>query len=531
MPVWPKSVYTFGIGLKTAATEWKLRQRASAPAAQAAALTALLPRLAASRHWRTAGVEAGMDYAKFRARLPLHLPAQLAEPIDRMRRGEADVLWPGRCSLFAQSAGTSTGTPRPTPVTEEMLLHFRRALTEVLLYYTVRVRHAGVFRGRHLLLGGSTELLPVGDAPGHEAYATDLSGIAEASLPDWAERHLYEPGAAVAQIPDWEARLEAVVARTVGRDITLLAGLPHWTLVFAARLLVHAREAGRPAARLQELWPNLECFLHTGLPATPYAGELRRALGPDVAFHEIYAAAEGVLAAQDTRHASDGLRVLADLGLFLEFLPMADYDEARLASLGARAVPLAAVKTATDYALVLTTPGGLVRTVIGDVVRFVSTTPPRLLVVGRTDLRLDAFGERVSERELTDSLLAVCQRHGWTIVNFHVAPLFTPGVRLGPARGQHEWWLELGAGTIATPKGPSIALEVDDALQKSSPEYAARRHNGTIGPPVVRLVIPGVFEHWLRFAGTWGGLHRLPRCRSDRLIASQLAEVTKFADS
>lgn len=531
MPVWPKSVYTFGLGLKTAAVEWKLRQRASAPAAQAAALAGLLPRLAATSHWRAAGIEAGMDYGKFRSRVPLHLPADLAAPIERMRRGEADVLWPGRCALFAHSAGTTTGTPRPTPVTEEMLLHFRRAVTDTLLYYTVRVRHAGVFRGRHLLLGGGTELLPAASAASHEAYAADLSGIIEANLPAWAERHLYEPGAAIAQIPDWEARLEALVARVAPRDITLLAGLPNWALVFAAKLLAQAQASGRPAAHLQDLWPNLECFVHTGVPAAPYAAEMRTVLGPEVRFQEVYAAAEGFIAAQDTRHATDGLRVMADLGLFLEFLPLADYDATHPGPLGPRAVPLEHVKPDVEYVLILTTPGGLVRTVIGDVVRFVGTTPPRLVVTGRTELQLNAFGERVSEKEATDLLTAVCARHDWRITNFHVAPVFAAGLVVGPSRGHHEWWLELKAETVETPKGPQIAEELDAGLQRINPEYAARRRQGTLAAPRVRLVIPGVFEHWLRFAGWWGGWNRLPRCRSDRQIARQLADVTKFADS
>jgi hypothetical protein len=531
MPVWPKSVYTFGLGLKTAAVEWKLRRRTAAPAAQAAALAALLPRLAATPHWRAAGIEPGLDYAKFRSRVPLHQPADLAAPIERMRRGEADVLWPGPCALFASSAGTTTGTPRPTPVTEEMLLHFRRAVTDTLLYYTVRVRHAGVFHGRHLLLGGGTELLPAARETSHEAYTTDLSGIIEANLPDWAEHHLYEPGATIAQIPDWEARLEALVTRVVARDITLLAGLPNWALVTALKLLAHAQAAGRPVARLQDLWPNLECFVHTGLSAAPYAGELRQLLGPDVKFQEVYAAAEGFIAAQDTRHATDGLRVMADLGLFLEFLPLAEFDATRLAALGPRAIPLEHVKPDTDYVLLLTTPAGLVRTAIGDIVRFTSTAPHRLLVVGRTDLQLHAFGEHVSEKEVTDVLTSVCAHHEWTITNFHVAPVFAPGLVVGPARGHHEWWLELRAGTTETPKGPLIAEEVDAALQRLNADYAARRRQGTINPPMVRLVIPGVFEHWLRFAGQWGGWNRLPRCRSDRQIARQLAEVTKFADS
>lgn len=529
MPVWPKPLYTFGVSLKTAATEWKLRRK-NAAADQARALKSLLPRLAATSHWRDCGVEPGMDYAKFQARVPLHTLEQLEPSIARMKGGEPDVLWPGTCSLFTLTSGTSTGKPRWLPVSEEMLRHFRRAGLDALLYYTVRTRNAGVFHGRHLLLGDTTVLRRVAEGGGREAYVTTLSGIAEATLPAWAERHLYEPGAAIAGIPDWEERLAGIVGRTRQRDITLLAGLPQWALGLA-REFQGAGRSDRPApAHLKALWPNLECFLHTGASITPYAAELRAALGPKVRIHEVYAAAEGCIATQDTDATSAGLRVMADLGLFFEFLPMTEFEPSRLPHLGAKAVPLAGVKTGIDYAVLLTTPGGLARTLLGDVVRFVSTQPPRLLHVGGTTLRLNSFAEQVSEREITECLETVCTRHQWPIVNFHVAPLADKAGLTGQVRGRHEWWVELKPGTVATPKGPDIAGAVDAELQRLNPQYASRRRAGLLAPPIVRLVMPGVFEHWMRFEKRWGGQNKIPRCRSDRAIADPLAQITNFAE-
>lgn len=529
MPVWPKSFYTFGLSLKTAATEWKLRQKTAAPRAQARALAALTPRLAATSFWRAAGIEAGMPYARFQSRVPLQTYEQLAPAIARMQQGEADVLWPGRCALFARSAATSTGEPKLLPVTEEMLAHFRRAGADALLYYTVRVRHAGVFRSRHLILGGSTALTPIAGAAGHEAYAGDLSGIVAVNQPAWAERHLYEPGATAAKFTDWDEMLAAIVARIRGRDISLLAGIPSSLLQLTTALREPDPASGTTATQLQTRWPNLECVIHTGVPLGPFGAELRAALGPAPKFHEVYAASEGFIASQDTDAPAAGLRLMADLGVFFEFLPMAEFDRAHLDQLGRKAVPLPDVKPNTDYALVLTTPGGLARYVVEDVVRFVSTEPARLIYVGRTTLRLNSFGEQVMEKELTDALVAVCTRQKWSLVNFHVAPLPPGMTTAGQVRGRHEWWIELKPGTISTPIGPQIAAELEIELTRANPTYAARRRGGVLDGPVVRLVMPGVFEHWLRYQGRWGGQHKLPRCRSDRLIADELAQITNFA--
>ncbi len=529
MPVWPKSFYTFGVNLKSAATEWKLRHKLAASADQSRALATLLPRLAAASHWQAAGIEAGLTYEKFQRRVAPRTYEQLAPAIEQMKRGEADVLWPGRCSLFARSSGTTTGYAKMLPVTEEMLAHFRRATRESLLYYTVRARHAGMFRGRHLLLGSSTALVPVDGANPPTAFATELTGIVAIGLPTWVERHLYEPGATAAEISDWEERIDAIVARTCNCDVTLLAGLPNWALLLSRELRERGQNSGQPSARLQTLWPNLECLVHTGIPLTPFTDQLRQALGPKVRFHEVYAAAEGFVATQDTDAPAAGLRVMTDLGIFFEFIPAADFDEARIEQLGPKAVPLAGVKPGMDYAVLVTTPAGLVRTALGDVVRFVSTEPPRLIYVGRTALQLNVFTERVSEKEITDSLVAVCVRHDWTIVNFHVAPLLAKGGMTGQIRGCHEWWVELIPGTVTTPKGPQIGEAVDLELQRMNPDYAARRRSGVLGAPTVRLVMPGVFEHLLRHVGKWGGQHKLRRCSNDRGFADPLAQITNFA--
>jgi hypothetical protein len=296
----------------------------------------------------------------------------------------------------------------------------------------------------------------------------------------------------------------------------------------ASEIRERCANSGQSIEHLQRLWPNLECLLHTGVSIAPFAAELHALLGANVKFHELYAATEAFIATQDTDAPAAGLRLMSDLGVFFEFLPMSEFDDTRLPQLGGKAVPLDEVKAAVDYALILTTPSGLARYVLGDVVRFVSTEPPRLMYTGRTALRLNAFGEHVSEKEITDALVAVCSRNNWAIVNFHVAPLFVNNLT-GQQRGRHEWWLELKPGTVATPTGPQIATALEVELQRVNADYAARRRSGIIEAPVVRLVMPGVFQHWLRYQERWGGQHRLARCRNDRAIADDLAQITNFA--
>jgi GH3 auxin-responsive promoter. len=485
--------------------------------------------LARTAYGKAHGVEAGMDDKAWRERVPLRTYEGFAPHIERMKRGEADVLWPGRCGLFAVSSGTTAGPAKHLPVTDAMLAHFRKAGLDSLLYYAARAG-ASVFRGKHLVLGGPTTLAPLPGAGDSPAFVGDLSGILALNLPAWAERLLCEPGAEIAQMADWPARIEAIARSCADRDIRLLAGIPSWVLVLAAAVFEeHARRAGKKPRTLREVWPGFECLVHGGVPIGPFADELRAVCGPGVRFHEVYSAAEGFVAAQDAEPEA-GLRLMADVGVYYEFIPLVDYDEARLACLGPRALPLEGVRAGVDYVLVMSTPAGLARYVIGDVVRFVSTDPARLVYTGRTRLRLGAFGEHVGEKQLTDALTAVCARRGWQVVNFHVAPVFITSLT-GQKRGSHEWWIELRAGSEVNPTGPVMAPLLDAELRRLSPDYEARRAAGGLLPPTVRLVMPGVFEQWQRANGKWGGRNKMPRCRDDRQIADELAKYSPFHDA
>ncbi|MFM9029775.1 MAG: GH3 auxin-responsive promoter family protein, partial [Opitutaceae bacterium] len=181
MPVRPKFLHVLGLSLRTAGVEWRLRRRGGGPAEQAEALNALLPRLAAASHWRGLGVEAKLGYAAFQARVPLQTHASIAPAVARMVAGEAAVLWPGACRCFARPAGGADGTRRLVPVTEELLTHFQTAGLRAVLHHAVAARNAGVFRGRHLLLGGTAAVEPVDAARPDGAVSGELSGIAALS--------------------------------------------------------------------------------------------------------------------------------------------------------------------------------------------------------------------------------------------------------------------------------------------------------------------------------------------------------------
>lgn len=481
--------------------------------------------LAATAYGRSVGWECGIPYEQFRLRVPTQAYEGFAPWIERLKHGEADVLHPGWCPYFAVSSGTTAGTSKWLPVNAAMLRHFRSAGLDSLALYARSAGHSRIFGGRHLFLGGSTGLVPVAGAK-KGALAGDLSGITALNLPWWVDRALYEPGRNIAQLDDWPTKLFAIAERTWSRDIRLVAGIPSWLLLLAGAVgEAYRGHSNRTAMSLREIWPNLECLVHGGVPVGPFIGELAAAFGPGVRRHEVYPASEGFIAAQDHEDA-EGLRLLAHRGIFYEFIPAAAFDASNPTRSATAAVPLEGVTTGADYVLVMTTPAGLVRYVIGDVVRFLSVDPPRLVYVGRTKLQLSAFGEHVIEKELTDALVTAGEAMCFAVTDFHVAPLFP----VGHAKlGQHEWWIELNGtrGLDRRPDSVTLAATLDQILCTLNDDYAGKRRGNGLAMPIVRFVPPGTFERWLKAKGRWGGQNKTPRCRSDRQMADGLAELMR----
>ena len=524
MTLAPRFLVNFWAGYRVAKFTRRLKAAGRGLEAQAAAFARLMAQSAGTEFGRSHGLTATTTYAQFREKVPPRTPDYFAPLVARMQAGETHVLAPGRCHFFVESAGTTEAKPRLLPVPEPMLAHFRRGLRDSLYLYAARAGHAGVFLGRHLHLGASTALTME-----HGSYRTSLAGMFALCLTSWAEANLNAPPPAIACLPEGPGKIAATLSAMLPCDVTLVGGTPGSVCALALAAREAASTDPRRLPHLSAVWPNLECCLFTGAPLGLYQEALRRSLGPTVGFHELYAAAEGVFAAQDNGSPA-GLRLFTDAGVFFEFLPLRNYQEDTLAHAGADCLPLDKVQPGTDYVLLVTTPAGLCRYVPGDIVRFLSVDPPRVQFAGCTKLQLDSAGVSVTARELVDTLLVVCTRNGWHAVNFHVAP-YRRRIAAGQTVNCHEWWLELHTHTMKTPTANVLGPELDAELASRNRGYAARRASRDLDFPSVRLVMPGVFDQWAKEQPQTGGTSKMPRCRSDRLIADPLATITRFHEA
>lgn len=509
----------------TTVTRRQLRQKQRAERAQAKTLPRLLTSLAKTQRGKHLGITAGMPAQSFQHKVPLSDHQSLEPWVNQIKGGATDLLWPGQCECFVATAGTTTGLPRHLPVTSAMQECYSAGAQAAVLHATARAGGVYALPGRVLLLGGSVSTNQLDDEK--SAAVADLATLAAVQHPHWVERYYFEPTARIALRQVWDDFVARVIKRTRTKPVTMIAGQPAWVRDFASKVTQELSSSKIRYTSLRAIWPHLRSIALTGDFPSPLYRQLKNAAGDGVMLHEVFASAEGIIAAQGPG-SLPGLRLLAETGIYFEFLPIESYDPAELAALGFKAVPLRNVAVDQDYLLVVTTPAGLVRHLTGDVVRFTSVQPPRILPMGQIDLRLNRFGENLLTRQVIDALTSVCGHHRWMPTFFHVAPLPTR-TELGITHGQHEWWIELQAGTIDTPTGPLIAQELDRRLRESHAGYDDKRRRGNLGPPVVRLVMPGAFEHWMRHKGRWGGPHKLAFTRNDRRIADSLSRMARFS--
>jgi hypothetical protein len=441
----------------------------------------------------------------FQKKVPIHKYEQYYEWIDRLRKGEKDVLWPGYVRWFAKSSGTTNDKSKFIPVTKVSLhaCHYRGG-TDSLLLYTSNYPKSKVLYGKTITLGGSHQL----DKFDNGIRAGDLSAIMLQNIPLWADI-FRTPPKEIALISKWEEKLQLLSNHVIKENITAFAGVPSWNLVLMRHIL---KVTGKK--NLLEVWPNLELFLHGGVNFSPYKEQYHTII-PSNAMHymETFNASEGFFAIQDDPNDPSMLLML-DYGIFYEFIRMDEYREENYS-----AISLSEVKSGVNYAMVISTNGGLWRYVIGDTVMFTSLNPYKIVITGRTKHYINAFGEELIIENAENALSEACKQTGAIINEYTAAPVFMDN----NAKGKHEWLIEFEKAPIDI---FLFATKLDESLKRLNSDYEAKRYNDiTLTLPEIKSLPKGSFYKWFTINEKLGGQNKIPRLSNDRKYVEQLLSI------
>jgi acyl-CoA synthetase (AMP-forming)/AMP-acid ligase II len=336
-----------------------------------------------------------------------------------------------------------------------------------------------------------------------------LSGIVAHHVPAYLQKNRL-PSYETNCIDDWETKVDAIVAETLHQDLRLISGIPPWVQMYFDKLSQVAK-----GKKVKDIFKNFSLFVYGGVNFEPYRAKLEEAIGKKVASIETYPASEGFIAYQDSQ-ADKGLLLLADAGIFFEFIPVSEYFNENPTRLS-----LADVALDTNYALILNTSAGLWGYSIGDTVKFVSKEPYKIVVTGRIKHFISAFGEHVIAEEVEAALLEVAAKQAVQITEFTVAPQVIP-----PEGGlpYHEWFIEF----VQPPKElDAFAAALDKAMQQKNSYYHDLIAGKILQPLHIRLVQKDGFIEYMRTQGKLGGQNKVPRLANDRALADVLNKSLK----
>ena len=462
---------------------------------------------AAGTQWAAAHRYApGMDYDRFAERTPISTYDDFKDDIDRMRRGEADVLCKGRVKWYAKSSGTTNDKSKFIPVSARYLrdTHYAGGTDAVALYLRNNPK-SRLFDGRALILGGS-------HAPNYNlphSLVGDLSSILIENINPLVNL-VRTPSKKVALLSDFEEKRDRIAAVASRQNVTNLSGVPSWMMAVLNRVI---ELTGKPIC---EVWPNLEVFFHGGVAFTPYREQYRRLIAnPGMHYMETYNASEGFFGLQDDP-ADPAMLLMIDYGVFYEFVPLEDVGMPE-----AQAVPLWEVETGRNYAMVITTTGGLWRYMIGDTVRFTQTDPYKFVITGRTKSFINAFGEELIVDNAERGLQAACAATGAQVKDYTAAPVFMND--RGSCR--HQWLIEFDRPPQSL---ETFAEKLDQALQTLNSDYEAKRYkNLTLQRLEVIAAPKGLFDLWLKSKGKLGGQHKVPRLSNKRDTIEEILKMNE----
>jgi hypothetical protein len=450
------------------------------------------------RQFHFSKIQSIQDYKE---RVPIQDYDSLKPYIERMMQGEENVLWNTPINWFAKSSGTTSDKSKFIPVSEESLKenHFK-ASKDVLSLYYVSHPESDLLTGKGLVIGGSHQISSINE----EVHYGDLSAVVLQNSPFWSN-WMRTPDLSIALMDEWESKIEKLARTTIYENVTSMAGVPTWLIVLLRRILEITGKA-----TIKEVWPSLELYLHGGVSFVPYKQQFEKLIGAPINYLEIYNASEGFFAGQDDID-KEGMLLMCDHGIFYEFMPVSEFENEKQ-----KTILLNEVEVGKNYALVITTNGGLWRYLLGDTIQFTSLAPFRIKVSGRLKHYINAFGEEVIV-DNTDKAIAMANEKTNAVVNdYTAAPVYFSESN----NGAHEWLVEFEKEPQSLQQ---FTQELDAALKAINSDYEAKRHKDiALRMPVIRPVPKNTFSNWLHSKGKLGGQHKVPRLSNDRKFLEEI---------
>ena len=446
------------------------------------------------------GIDHHFDQIKtfedFTKNVPVRDYEGLKSYVDKVVKGEENVLWKGKPLYFAKTSGTTSGA-KYIPLTKESMPFHIEAARNAILHYIHETGNADFVDGKMIFLQGSPIL-----EEKNGVKLGRLSGIVAHFVPKYLQKNRM-PSWETNCIEDWETKVNAIVEETFDQNMTVISGIPSWVQMYFEKL---HQKGGKPVG---EIFKNFNLFIYGGVNYEPYRAKFENLIGRKVDSIELFPASEGFFAYQDSQKEK-GMLLLLNSGIFYEFIKSDEFytENPKRHTIGE-------VELGVNYVLIISTNAGLWGYNIGDTVQFTSLAPYRVIVSGRIKHYISAFGEHVIGKEVESALQEAIIGTNIRINEFTVAPQITPKEGLP----YHEWFVEFE-------KEPenmeTFAEALDNAMRKQNIYYDDLIVGKVLRKVVVTKVVKNGFQDYMKSIGKLGGQNKIPRLGNDRKIVDLL---------
>jgi len=436
------------------------------------------------------------SYPDFASNVPIRDYEALKPYVDRIVKGEENVLWKGKPLYFAKTSGTTSGA-KYIPLTKESMPFHIQAARNAILLYIHETGNADFVDGKMIFLQGS----PILEEKNGIGLGR-LSGIVAHFVPKYLQKNRM-PSWETNCIEDWETKVDAIVEETFYENMTVISGIPSWVQMYFEKLQY---KGGKPVG---DIFKNFNLFIYGGVNYEPYRAKFENLIGRKVDSIELFPASEGFFAYQDSQ-TEKGMLLLLNAGMFYEFIKSEEFFTEN-----PRRYTIGEVEIGVNYVLIISTNAGLWGYNIGDTVQFVSTKPYRVIVSGRIKHYISAFGEHVIGKEVEEAMKEAMAGTNIRINEFTVAPQITPTEGLP----YHEWFVEFENEPTDF---PSFAEAIDNAMRKQNSYYDDLISGNVLRKLVITKVPKNGFNNYMKSIGKLGGQNKIPRLSNDRIIAEAL---------
>ena len=439
------------------------------------------------------------SYKDFVKNVPVRGYEGIKPYVEMVKKGERNILWPGKPIYFALTSGTTSGS-KYIPITKESLKNHLNGAKNAILNYVAQTKKTSFIKGKFIFIQGSPLLDKIS-----KILIGRLSGISAHHIPFYMQSKML-PSWKTNIIEDWETKIERIVDETMHENMTIISGIPSWVQMYFERIVEKNQK------KVGTIFRNFNLFIYGGVNYKPYEKKFKSLIGRKIDSIELFPASEGFYAFQDKQESKELLLILND-GIFYEFI-----EQKKFHSKIFDRISIAEVRLNINYVLIVSTTAGLWAYNTGDTIKFTSLNPHRVVVTGRVAQFLSAFGEHVIVKEVELAIEKACVLTGETVNEFTVAPKFKKGSEMAC----HEWYIEFAQ---EKPNTHTFQTTIDLELQKQNKYYKDLISGKIIAPAKVNIVQKGGFNKYMKSIGKLGGQNKIPKIANDRKIASLLKKL------